>query len=155
MTFVFVFYMATNMVPANSDQFKIEIHNPKNTTETVTLDFTRDQAKRWKVVPSHKPKEVLHFKFDKQANVTIQDKSAEEKTYPLLREMEIKKDHKKWKKVTKVTFKKKAEDKEGKEKATYIAFTIEKSGKTKRTIQLDTTQKSPVMDFPAMTVIWK
>ncbi|OJJ18714.1 hypothetical protein BKI52_24225 [marine bacterium AO1-C] len=153
MTFVFIFYMATNMVPANVDQFKIEAQNPSDKTDTIILNFDRDKTGRWKVVPNHKPDDIMFFKFDDQSNFIMQDgQEGKEKTYPLLQKMSVEKNHKKWKKATSVTFKNIEKDKKG---LKGLVFDIQKSGKRKRTITMDTDKNKDIGELPTMTVIWE
>jgi len=153
MTFVFIFYMATNIVPANVDQFKIEAQNPDDKTDTIILDFNREKTGKWKVAPRHKSDDVMFFKFDDNANFTMQDGlKGQEKTYPLLQKMSIEKNHKKWKKVTSVTFKNTEKDKKGLKS---LIFDIQKSGKSQRTITVDSDKSTDVGALPTMTVIWE
>jgi hypothetical protein len=151
-TFVFIFYLALNVVPANTTQFNIEMHNPSNDQEVVVLDFKR-QNDQWTVVPSHKPKETLFFHFDKDNVCYIKDgEQGKEDRVDLLTKLNITPNHKKWKKVTKVEFKPK---KQG-EAPDKLVFAISKKGKKKRVISLD-KDSAPEMSkmVPKMEVSWK
>lgn len=153
MTFVFIFYMATNMVPGNVDKFKVEAQNPDDKTDTIILDFNRNKDGRWKVVPRNKKDDVMLFKFDKQGNFMMQNGTeGKENTYPLLSKLKMEKNHKKWRKVTQVTFKDaKSDGADGKK----VVFNIVKKGKSKRTIKVDESQSPDIGAIPEMTVIWK
>ena len=151
-TFVFIFYMALNVVPANTTQFNIEMQNPKNEQEVFVLDF-KQQKDGWVVVPSHKPKETLFFHFDKN-NVcyTQYGEQGKEERVDLLTKMNITPNHKKWKKVTKVEFKPKKQG-EAPEK---LVFMISKTGKKKRAISLDKDTPSAISStMPKIEVSWK
>ncbi|WP_045113017.1 hypothetical protein [Microscilla marina] len=151
--FVFIFYMALNLVPAKTTQFKMEMHNPDNDKEVVVLEF-KQQKDQWAVVPSHKPDDVLFFRFDKQQHCYVKDgiKGKEEKV-DLLNKMHIVPNHKKWKKVTKVVFDLKKEQ-EGSPR--HLVFMVAKDGKKKRIISID---KKAVPDMskamPEMHLTWK
>ncbi len=150
-TFIFVFYMATNIIPANVDHFKIEAQNPDDKADMIILDFNRDNTGRWKVVPRHKADDVMFFKFDEQANLTIQDGlKGKEKTYPLLEKMSVEKNHRKWKKVTNVSFKTKEKTGLGS-----LVFNIKKSGKRQRTVQVDAEKSPQLGSLPAMIITWE
>lgn len=149
-TFVFIFYMALNIVPSKTTQFNIEMHNPKDAKEVVVLDFKK-QKDYWTVGPKDKPKDRLLFRFDKDNVCYIKEtETGKEEKVKLLSETEITPNHKKWKKVTKIEFK-------SREKASRtLIFNITKKGKKGRVIALDKSMK-PEMSrmMPKMEISWK
>ena len=63
---VFVFYIVTNAIPGNVDQFQMQTKN--SDTETIQLDFIRQKDGMWKVIPDHDQDDVAYFMFDKKLN---------------------------------------------------------------------------------------
>lgn len=152
-TFVFIFYVVVNLVPANTNQFLLEMQSPKDNETNLKLDFVRKKDK-WTVAPRSEPQEVVTFYFDKDWVFYAKEREdGKTDKVTLLQEMNIKPNHKKWKKVTKVVFaqKLKEAEKEGEE----LIFNIKKDGAKKRIIEIDKTAPAGMGSLPAMHLSWK
>ena len=153
-TFVFIFYLAVNLVPANTNKFLLEMQSPKDNETKLILDFVRVKD-GWSVSPRSKSQEVVTFHFDKDQVFYAKEKGdGKTDKVSLLKGMNIKPNHKKWKKVTKIVFAQKV--KEGEKDAAQLIFNIKKDGAKKRIIEIDKTAAPDEMrSMPAMNLSWK
>lgn len=151
MVYIIVFYMATNIVPSNVDQFKIETQNLKDRSEKLTLNFTKKEGNWWRADAQQHPDEYLTFRFDKNLNCEVyeRDRVKRKDTIPVGKLMTIKQNHKKWKKATEVSIKSlSADTKES------LIFKIEKTGRKQRVIRLGSIKIPKLKEMPAMHVSW-
>ena len=156
MTFVFIFYIAFNLVPGKVDQFQIEAQHPEKENERLTLFFARE-AKEWKITTNTGKKESAFLRFEGSTFYMREGEGDGKKPQKidLLSKMAVVTDHKKWRKVTKVTFKGK-EDKGNNPKGKSLTFHVVKKGKKKRTIKLDRTNNPGLGEgIPIMHINWK
>ncbi|EAY31181.1 hypothetical protein [Microscilla marina] len=152
-TFVLIFYMALNIVPSRVKQFKIEVKNPANQIEKIQLNFTRNK-KQWQVIASHKPQDTLYFRFDKARYCYIREGSnGKESKADLLTKVEIKRNHRRWRKVSRVEF----VPKQGKynDRKSGLVFAISRKKRRKKLIEVDRTS-APEMSkaMPDMLLSW-
>jgi len=148
--YTIIFYMATNIVPADMDKFYIDTQNLKDPSQKMTLNFTKQQDDQWKVVPDVAQNDPLYFRFDEKLNFySYEGRSGQKDTIPLNKLVKIKKNHKKWKKVTEVMVKPRSDD--SKERLTLV---VEKKGKKQRVIRPGSDTQAEVKEIPAMHVRW-
>jgi len=148
--YTIIFYIATNTVPANVDKFYIDTQNLKDPSEKMTLNFTKQPDGQWKAVPSVAQNDPLYFKFDEKLNFySYEGRSGQRDTIPLNKLIKIKKNHKKWKKVTEVMVKPRQADSQES-----LTLVVEKQGKKQRLIKPGNDTKTEVKEIPAMHLRW-
>ncbi|OJJ18716.1 hypothetical protein BKI52_24235 [marine bacterium AO1-C] len=149
--YTIIFYLATNIVPANADRFYIDTQNLKDPSQKMTLNFTKQKDGNWKVVPDVAPDDPLYFSFDKNLNFySLEGRSGQRDTLPLSKLIKIKKNHKKWKKVTEVMIKPRSADSQER-----LSFVVEKKGKKQRIIRPGDDVKTEVKEIPSMHLRWE
>jgi len=153
MAYIIIFYLATNVIPVNVDQFSINMTNLKDNSENLTLNLTKQKDNWWRAKALQHPDEPLNFRFDENLDCHFYDRDrvAQKDIIPLGNLMEIKKDHKKWKKASQVTLESRKKY-QGKSKT--LVFNIQKTGKQKRKIQLNAAKSSIDRKLPAIQVNW-
>lgn len=130
MVFVIFFYIATNIIPANTEEFSLATHSLKKQSQKLTLKVTKQPETWWKAVPKESPESPLHFRFGKDQNFyAYEGNKANTETIPFGKAVKIKQNRKKWKKATEVLIKS-LNTKES------ITLKIEKTGKKQRVIKV-------------------
>jgi len=154
MAYIIIFYLATNVIPVNVDKFSLDMTNLKEKSENLTLNFTKQKDNWWRAKALQHPDEPLNFRFDEnlECQVYERDRVAQKDMIPLGKVMEITKNHKKWKKVSQVTFESKKKY-QGKSKT--LVFEIQKTGKQKRKIRFNAAKSSIDRKLPDMQVNWQ
>lgn len=151
-TFVFIFYIILNLVPANVDKFQVEGQEPGK-DEKVTLYFER-QAKEWKVIANTGKKESVFLRLDGK-DFYLKEENKNPQKVDLLNKMNIETNHKKWGKVTKVIFEAKEKTSPDNEEHRLI-FNIKKDGKKKRIIDFDRKDNPEYGKYmPVLYMSWK
>lgn len=159
MSFVFVFYMATHIVPSHVDQFQISAENPANNAQKNILTLKRQKKAGWQITVSNagkKKEEEIFFQFAPNRSLYIHNSlKGKSDTVDVLSVLNIEKDHKKWRKTTKVAFKSQGDSKFKKEMPN-LYFEINKKGRRKYIIQVDKGKMSSNNQIiPPLQITWK
>lgn len=158
MSFVFVLYMATHIVPGHIDQFQISAENPTNNEQKNILTLKRQKKAGWQITVSNtgKKKEEIFFQFAPNRSLYIHNSlKGKSDTVEVLSVLTIEKDHKKWRKATKIAFKSQ-ENSRFKKEMPNLYFEINKKGRRKYIIQVDKGKMSGNNQImPPLQITWK
>lgn len=149
--FEFMFYIMINLVPGKVDQFQATFDKEG---QEVVMNFVRLPANHWKLtagIEGRTKSETAEFWFDDDlANYYKKDRVGIKKI-PFARKVDIKRNHKKWRKVSNIRYIAKYADETPKPS---VAFEIKKKTKKKyriKPIGKDAESRS----FPDVQIMWK
>ncbi|WP_299453818.1 hypothetical protein [uncultured Microscilla sp.] len=146
--FELIFYIIINLVPGKVDHFQADF---KKDDEKVMLEFTREPNNHWKVlgqVKGQKRKEALYFWFDKDLSKYHQKTERRTKTYPFAVRYNIKRNHRKWRKTSLITYTMKSSS------TKFLSFKISKQSKHRYHVA-PAEGDAELKDFPEFWVYWK
>ncbi len=151
-----IFYILINIVPPGVDQFQAEATLKRgNTQKKVLMNFTRQVNGHWKTTSmggtGSDQKQEFWFSGDL---ATYHEKTGNrQESYPFGKRFQITTNHKKWKKVKKVTYSLKAPS--GKT-APKVAFQFKVSKKGKKQYEVKAIGKDEeIKYFPRFRLSWK
>lgn len=147
--YVFIFYMTTNIIPGNVEQFKVNANDLKTKEKAVRFDFTKQEGNKWKVIADGKSDDPFYFRFDEKLNFYSFDARARRyDTIPIGKQLKIKKNHKKWRKASEAMIKIKGEDKS-------VTVKISKTGKKQRLLKISEENNIKLKVKPTLNLSWK
>lgn len=151
-----IFYILINIVPPKVDQFQAEaILQKEKTQKKVLMNFTRQVNGHWKITPMDKTGAGTEREFWFSDDLaTYHEKTGNrQESYPFGKRFQITTNHKKWKKVKKVTYSLKAPS--GKT-APKVAFQFKVSKKGKKQYEVKAIGKDEeIKYFPRFRLSWK
>jgi hypothetical protein len=146
--FELVFYIMINLVPSKVDKFQA---NFQKDNQKVLLEFTRKPNNHWQVigqVNGQARKETLQFWFDENQANYYEVVDGNTRKHPFGARYNIKRNRKKWRKASKVTY----TIKPSLEKV--MQFKITKQGKKRYEVK-PTGKEAEADNFPKIKVSWK
>lgn len=146
--FELVFYIMINLVPSKADKFQANFQQGK---QKVLLEFTRKPNNHWQVlgqVNGQARKETLQFWFDENQTNYYEAVDGNTRKHPFGARYDIKRNRKKWRKVSKVTY----AIKTSMEKV--MQFSIIKQGKNRYEVK-PTGNDAEADNFPKIQLSWK
>ena len=146
--YVFLFYMTTNIIPGNVEQFEVNANDLATKEKAVKFDFTKQKDNQWKVVADGNSKAPFYFRFDEELNFySFDTKVRRYDNVPIGKQLKVKKNHRRWRKASEAMIKIKGEDKS-------VTIKISKTGKRQRLLKITEENNLKLKVKPTLNLSW-